>query len=208
MSSASGLGDRGQLTSTSTTTSYDVTSRQFFTEAAMASQLAQQCYQGAFDLTLMGNNMPTMSHRPSQSGHFMHVSGHPYNLATSPPMAHRSPPPTAFGGQSVSMANLPYYITQIQMYPYYHGNHLPYPPNQGGLQGQSNMVYYPNQMIMDHAQSSFFYPQGGQYPQHMVPTHASSGLYMSGAPNPDGRTFQYRGGTPNRGSRSQDIMHI
>ncbi|KAG5950486.1 hypothetical protein E4U53_004957 [Claviceps sorghi] len=204
MSSAAGLGDQGQLTSTNT--SYEVASRQFFTEAAMASQLAQQSYQGAFDLTFMGNNMPTMSHRPPQSGHFMHVSGHPYNLATSPPMAQRSPPAATFGGPSVPMANLPYYVNQTQMYPYYHGNHLPYPPSPAGLHGPSNMVYYPNQMIMDHSQSSFFYPQGGQYPQHMVPAHASSGLYMSGAPNSDGRTFQYRGGTPTRGSRTQDAL--
>ncbi|KAG6002137.1 hypothetical protein E4U21_003434 [Claviceps maximensis] len=202
MSSAAGLVDQGQLNPTHS--SYDMASRQGFPEAVMASQLAQQSYQGAFDLTLMSNAMPTLNHHPHQTGHYMHVSGHPYNLATSPPMTHPPPPAAAFGGQSMSMANLPYYASQAQMYSYYHGNHLPYPPNQIGMHGHSNMVYYPNQMIMDHAQSRFFYPQGGQYPHHMVPAHAAPGLYMSEAPKSDAQTFQYRGGTPTRGSRSQD----
>ncbi|KAG5980350.1 hypothetical protein E4U55_004109 [Claviceps digitariae] len=201
MSSATGLGDQGQLSPAHS--SNEAPSRQFLTEAAMASQLAQKSHQGAFDLTLMRNAMPTMSHRPPHIGQYMHVSSHPYNLATSPPMAHQPPPAAAYGGQPLSISNLPYYVTQTQMYSYYHGNHLPYPSSQAGMHGQSNMVYYPNQMIMDHTQSSFFYPQGGQYPQQMVPAHVPSGLYTSGASKPDARIVQYRGEPPTRNGRSQ-----
>ncbi|KAG5992778.1 hypothetical protein E4U54_003562, partial [Claviceps lovelessii] len=57
MPSAAGLENQDQPHPAHT--SNDIASRQFFTEAAMASQLAQQSYQGAFDLTLISNAMPT-----------------------------------------------------------------------------------------------------------------------------------------------------
>ncbi|KAG6037407.1 hypothetical protein E4U41_005160 [Claviceps citrina] len=138
MSSTAGLGDQGQLNMLHS--SYDVASQQFYSEGAMASQLAQQPYRGAFDMAFMGNTLPTMTHHPHPTAHYMHVSGQPYNLPNSPSIAHQRPQVAAFGGQLVPIAAHPYYVTQAQIYPYYHGGHLSHPLNQPSLHCRSNMV--------------------------------------------------------------------
>ncbi|GAB0142273.1 hypothetical protein EsHS_00002830 [Epichloe bromicola] len=205
MPSAAGFGNQDQTNMLQN--NYGAASQQPFAELGMASPTTQQAYQGVFDLlTPMSNALPALNHRPHQTAHYMHGSGQPYNPATSP-MTHQLPPMPVFGVPSMSMPIHPYYIGQTQLPPFYHGGHSSHPHSQPEMHGRSNMVYYPNQMIMNHAQSNFYHQQGGHFPQHafMMPANVSSRSYMVGASKSDVRISQYGGASTNRRSRNEDV---
>ncbi|KAG6057558.1 hypothetical protein E4U17_001195 [Claviceps sp. LM77 group G4] len=198
MTSAAGFGNPGQLNPRQCHNSYDVASRRVYNEQAMAFYPVQQPYHGAFSMAPMASTLPTMSYHPYQSG-YTHISNQPYNMIAPPAI-------TSYGGQIMPLAYCPYSIpTQTQAYHYQNMSYLPYPLSYPGLQGPSNMMYYPGQVVMDYGQSNYLYPGVAQYQQHahLMPAPVPWRPHMSGTPNPDMRAFPRVEETAIGSSRSQ-----
>lgn len=146
--------------------------------------------QGPYDMTTMTNNLPVVGYRPGQYPQ----GGQRYNYTTSPPMLQQMPHMTPYGGPApMHMANQGYYVQQPQMPQYYGDGPVSPTQTQSTMHARQNVSYYPNQMMMNHAQSTFYYLQANQYPgqPQSIAANMMPGQYMVGSPtNPDARMLR------------------
>ncbi|POR31259.1 Uncharacterized protein TPAR_08531 [Tolypocladium paradoxum] len=158
--------------------------------------------QGPYDMTTMAGNLPAVTYQPGQYPQGVQR----YNHATSPPMLQQMPHMAPYGGPApMHMANQGYYVHQPQMPQYYVAGPVSPTQAQPTMHARQNVAYYPNQMIMNHAQSAFYYPQANQYPgqPQNVATNMMPGQYMVGSPTgPDARMLRPTMDGP--GTLSQD----
>lgn len=171
----------------------------------MMYQTQQQGQPGAFDLAPMNNTLPSINHRSQHPSQYIHGHTQPYNPAASPPMAHQMAPMPPYGGPPMQMPSHPYYVQQQQMPQYYPGGHLAQPQNSSSVQGRGNMVYYPNQVMMNPAQPSFYCAQENQFASHPPPMPANmmTGAYMTGISKSDSRNSRIVVGNVNGGQYGQ-----
>lgn len=113
---------------------------------------------GPYNMGSMSNSLPQVGYRPGQ---YPHASPQRYNTGSSPSMMQQMPQYT--GHPTMPMAGQGYYIQQPQMAQYYSGQLSP-TPAAASMPSRQNMSYYPNQMMMNHPQSAYYYPPAPQYP--------------------------------------------
>ncbi|PNY24821.1 Uncharacterized protein TCAP_05227 [Tolypocladium capitatum] len=164
--------------------------------------------QGPYDMTSMANNLAAPSYQPGQYPQ----GGQRYDHTTSPGMLQQMPHMHPYGGPApMHVANEGYYVHQPQMPQYYGVCHVSPTQTQPTMHARQNVVYYPNQMMMDHAQSAFYYLQANQYPgqpQNIV-TNTMPGQYMVGSSNARMLRPAIDGsGTLSKGHRQDQVVAV
>ncbi|KAF4581243.1 YTH domain protein [Ophiocordyceps camponoti-floridani] len=157
----------------------------FSSQLDMASSQTSFGHQGPYDMASMAATLPGVAaYRP---GHYPQ-GGQRYIPATSPPVVPPMPHMAPYGGPPPVPMSQGYYVSQPHMPQYYAAGHMS--PPQGPPAARQGLAYYPGQMMMNHPQSTFYYPQAGHYPgqpQHMPPGVVSGHFVASNPPNPDAR---------------------
>ncbi|KAH8201664.1 hypothetical protein TruAng_004185 [Truncatella angustata] len=121
--------------------------------------------QGPYNMSAMANALPQPAYRPGSN----HTGQVRYNADGSSPGV--TPQMAQYAGQTNMnhLAGQSYYVAQhAHMSPYY--AQLPPAQQQGNLAQRHNMNFYPNQVMMNHAQQSapagYYYPPPNHYPSH------------------------------------------
>ncbi|RCI07939.1 hypothetical protein L249_5844 [Ophiocordyceps polyrhachis-furcata BCC 54312] len=155
----------------------------FSSQLDMASSQNSYSHQGPYEMASMAAALPGVHYRPGQfqpnAQRFM---------PSTPPVIQQMPHMSAYGAPPAVAMSHGYYVTPPQMPQYYAAGHMSPPqPPPAARQGLS---FYPNQIMMNHAQSGFYYPQPGHYPgqpQHMGPGVVSGHYVPSSQPASDAR---------------------
>lgn len=159
---------------------YTVSSQSPFANQFDMTQSSPVARQGPYNMGPMANSLPQVAYRPGQ---YVPGSQPRYNPATSPSMINQMPHMQAFAGHpSMPMANHQgYYVQQPQMAPYYGVSQMS--PTQAAPPRQ-NIAYYPGQMMINHAQSAYYYQPTTQYPAQAptLPSGMMPGPFMPAHP--------------------------
>ncbi|GKT40006.1 uncharacterized protein ColSpa_00187 [Colletotrichum spaethianum] len=159
----------------------------FSSQLDMAQQPATG-RSGAFNMNGMANALPqaAMRHNPYAPGGQQQHQQQRFSPATSSPSMMPQMPQMApqYPGQAaMPMGNPHYYMPHHPQMQHYYANQLS--PTQ--QQARPNMGYYPNQMIMNHPQSShvaqgYYYPPPSHYSQNQALQNSMvSAQYMGGS---------------------------
>lgn len=141
--------------------------------------------QGAYNMVPVANALPQV---PYRSAHYPSGSQQRYNPTTSPHMMSQMPQMPQYGpSHSMPMVNQGYYGQPPPHMPqYYGGGHMSTTHAQSSMPPRQNVPYYPNQMVMSHSQTPYYYPHHtAQYPtsnQGIPNNMAPHGQYMPGSP--------------------------
>ncbi|OAA49407.1 YTH domain protein [Metarhizium rileyi] len=138
--------------------------------------------QRAFDLAPINNTLPAFSYQPQHSAQYPQGHDQQFNSTTSPPMALHMGIIPSYGDPTMQMPNHSYYVQQQPLPQYYPGDHISQAQNSSPIQGHQSMVYYPNHMMANSAQTNLYYTHNGQFSGHppATPTNMVSGVYMVG----------------------------
>lgn len=152
----------------------------------------QHGHQAPFDMGPLNDLLPTINHRQrQQSIHYVN-SPPPSYVPTSPNAGPYMQHMPSFSNQSVQMPNQPFYVQQPHLPQYYLPAQMHQTPRQSFVQTQQSMVYYPNQVVANHAQQGFFYSQDGQFAGHSsgAPPNVLTNAYLAGSSKAGQRTHQ------------------
>ncbi|RDA88058.1 hypothetical protein CP532_5263 [Ophiocordyceps camponoti-leonardi (nom. inval.)] len=155
----------------------------FSSQLDIASSQNSYSNQGHYDMASVAAVLPGVHYRPGQF-----QSNAQRFMPPTPPMVQQMPHMSAYGGPPPVAMSQGYYVAPPQMPQYYPAGHMS--PPQPPPAGRQGLPFYPNQIMMNHAQSGFYYPQPGHYPgqpQHMGPGVVSGHYVPSSQPAPDSR---------------------
>lgn len=127
---------------------------------------------GPYNMGSMANSLPQIGFRPPG---YPHATQQRYNAGASPSMMPQMP--QYIGHPSMPMAGQSYYVQQPQMTQYYSGQLSPTQPTSS-MSPRQNMAYYPNQMMVNHPQSTYYYTTAPQ--QYPASTHTLTNTMMAG----------------------------
>jgi hypothetical protein len=181
------------------------TSQYAFAAQLDMSQPSPVSRTGPYNMAPMANALPPAP--PYRTAGYAHGSHQRYST-TSPPMMPQMP-------QYMHMANqAPYIQHPSPSMPYYGGGGQMSPTqSQTPIAPRQNMAFYPNPMMMNHPQQTYYYPHAPQYPGQgqAVPPGMMPAQYMPGSPpimdpramnqSPTGTTqAQFQGNKQNQGT--------
>ncbi|RDA90042.1 hypothetical protein CP533_4927 [Ophiocordyceps camponoti-saundersi (nom. inval.)] len=155
----------------------------FSSQLDMASSQNSYSHQGPYEMASMAAALPGVHYRPGQ----FQPNAQRFMPAT-PPVIPQMPHMSAYGGPPPVAMSQGYYVAQPQMPQYYAAGHMS--PPQPPPAARQGLPFYSGQMMMNHAQSGFYYPQPSHYtvqPQHMGPGVVSGHYVPSSQPAPDAR---------------------
>lgn len=157
-------------------------SQQAFVSQLDMTNNSQAPRHGAYNMSPMASALPQV---PYRGGQYPPGAQQRFNPAASPPMMPQVAQMSQYGPSSaMPVANPAYYAQQPHMNHYYGGGQVSPNQNANAMPSRQNMGYYPNQMMMGHNQSNFYYPAGAQYgaPGQGMPSATMQGQFMPGSP--------------------------
>lgn len=138
--------------------------------------------QSAYNMSPMANSLPQV---PYRGGQYPHGAQQRFNPAASPPMMPQVGHMSQYGpSPTMPVPGQGYYAQHPQANQYYGGGQMSPTQSSNTMPPRPNMGYYPNQMMMGHNQSNFYYPSGTHYGAHGqgMPSAVLQGQFMPGSP--------------------------
>ncbi|KAF7552193.1 hypothetical protein G7046_g7494 [Stylonectria norvegica] len=164
------------------TSQYPQVSQHAFTSQFDMAQSSPGARQDAYNMAPIASSLPQLGYRPGNYS-YGHGPQQRYNSSSPSMMQHM---PQYAGHPQLPMQTHGYYVQQPQIPQFYAGQFSPTQTTSAmpSRASRPNTTYYSNQPIMNHSQSTYYYPQTPQYPTsvHPQPNTIAHGQYVTGSP--------------------------